>query len=297
MRRIFIYIIAAFVVVFSLFLIFREKEEPAYKPIVLDSDRGVEKEINNPMDYKLDGVSIDDRFDGEYEMQNSLDGYVKNLGESSKINENAKKLLENRAHVEDTMLKLASNRVDAINFVFYKDEYKDRYVESHTESYPLARKVPLFIQWDPRWGYKMYEDYFAIIGCGPTSVAMILNAYGEKKTPIDMMEEMVANGAYLKDLGTSWDGIKKTLRDHGMNVSEIPLGERKFINVLNEGNQILLSMREGKFTTGGHYMVLVGVTEDGKFLLNDPNSVRYSVKTWDYSELQNEIKGCWSVGK
>ena len=96
MRRIFIYIIAAFVVVFSLFLIFREKEEPAYKPIVLDSDRGAEKEINNPMDFKLDGVSIDDRFDGEYEMQNSLDGYVKNLGESSKINENAKKLLENR---------------------------------------------------------------------------------------------------------------------------------------------------------------------------------------------------------
>ena len=176
MRRIFALIIAAFVVVFALFLIFNGEKESNYKPIVLDSERNGENEINNPMDFKLDGVSIDKRFDGEYEMQNSIDGYVKNLSKASKINENAKNILDNRAHIGDTMLKLASNRVDAINFVFYKDEYKDRYVESYTESSPLGRNVPLFIQWDPRWGYKMYEDYFAIIGCGPTSVAMLLNA-------------------------------------------------------------------------------------------------------------------------
>jgi hypothetical protein len=33
--------------------------------------------------------------------------------------------------------------------------------------------VPLFLQWDKRWGYERYgSDYLAITGCGPTCLAM-----------------------------------------------------------------------------------------------------------------------------
>ena len=34
--------------------------------------------------------------------------------------------------------------------------------------------VPLFLQWDVRWGYEKYgSDYLAVTGCGPTCLAMV----------------------------------------------------------------------------------------------------------------------------
>ena len=41
-------------------------------------------------------------------------------------------------------------------------------------------------------------------------------------------------------------------------------------------------------------MVLVGV-EDGKFRVNDPNSVINSQKLWSYEELEGQIRNLWVI--
>ena len=35
--------------------------------------------------------------------------------------------------------------------------------------------VPLFVQWDKRWGYEKYSgNFFAASGCGPTTLSMVV---------------------------------------------------------------------------------------------------------------------------
>lgn len=294
MRRIITYIIGTFIVVLAIFLVFKRKDVDVKKPIIVENKK---ENSNNNKEFNMKGVLIDTRIKEPTKMENTLEGWINNLEEEAKYNENADLILKNRAKFSDSLLRLASNRVDAIDFVLNAEKNKGKFVNETTESYKTGRNIPLFIQWDPRFGYKFYEDYFAVIGCGPTSVSMIVNGYGEKKSPIEIMDEMVESNAYIKDIGTSWEGIINTLKNHGLKVDEISLGEGSFRNVLNDGKIIFLSMKAGKFTTGGHYLLLTGLDKDGKFIMNDPNSVRYSLRSWDFSEISGEIKGCWSVYK
>lgn len=307
MRRTFLYIVAILVVVFASFLVVRESINSKRKNVVVENNivkenqnkqNGTQNpEIKKPLDFNISGVDIDERFQNENPQETELSGWIKNLELAKSINENAGKILENRAKYSDALLKLASNRVDAINFVYYTNDYKNRYVEDYSESFALDRKFPLYIQWDPRFGYKYYDEYFACVGCGPTCVSMIVNGFGEKKTPIDIMEEMVNNKAYISGVGTSWDGILRTIKAHGLNANELPLMDNKFRDVIDNEGAVLLSMKPGQFTTGGHFLILIGIDENGNYLMNDPNSVRNSKKAWSYDEFANDIKGCWSIYK
>ena len=51
-------------------------------------------------------------------------------------------------------------------------------------------------------------------------------------------------------------------------------------------------MRPGDFTTQGHFIVLVG-GEDGKIIVNDPNSKERSSLLWEYDTLAGQIKNLW----
>ncbi len=42
------------------------------------------------------------------------------------------------------------------------------------------------------------------------------------------------------------------------------------IEAIQNGHPVIVSVN-GYFTSGGHFMVLTGVTEDGYFIVNDPN--------------------------
>jgi len=55
-------------------------------------------------------------------------------------------------------------------------------------------------------------------------------------------------------------------------------------------------MREGDFTTTGHYIVLRGV-KDGEFQVNDPNSVVNSEKLWSYEQIEGQIRNLWVMEK
>jgi len=47
-------------------------------------------------------------------------------------------------------------------------------------------------------------------------------------------------------------------------------------------------MTKGHFTSSGHFIVLRGVTSDGKILVADPASYRRSEKEWDIKIILNE---------
>ena len=56
-------------------------------------------------------------------------------------------------------------------------------------------------------------------------------------------------------------------------------------------------MGKGHFTNNGHFIVLRGITENGKILVNDPNSREKSKKEWSVSIIVSEAKGAWAFSK
>ena len=50
----------------------------------------------------------------------------------------------------------------------------------------------------------------------------------------------------------------------------------------------------GYFTSGGHFIVLTGLTETGMVKVNDSWSDKKSNETFSPYFIQNEIKGAWA---
>lgn len=157
--------------------------------------------------------------------------------------------------------------------------------------------VPLFIQWDARWGYLDYgKNICGISGCGPTSLAMV--AYyltGDTKyTPVYMMQFATEGKHVGANGGTNWSLFNQGAVELGFNVEELPAVESRVAKRLQDGIPVVINVKEGKFTTGGHYMVLVGY-EDGKFRINDPNSREYSSRLWAWSDFVVDVKNFWAI--
>lgn len=160
--------------------------------------------------------------------------------------------------------------------------------------------VPLFMQWDQRWGYEKYgSDVIGITGCGPTCLAMVgyyLTGDGETFDPANVADFAEKYGYYASGYGSSWTLISEGGVKLGLDVTEIPLVKKRMTDNLEVGNPIILAMGAGDFTTTGHYIVITGM-EDGLFRVNDPNSRENSEKLWSYEQIEGQIRNLWVIRK
>ncbi len=159
--------------------------------------------------------------------------------------------------------------------------------------------VPLFLQWDPMWGYEDYgSSVIAVTGCGPTCLAMAgYYLTGEEQfNPAYLASFSEKRGYYESGYGSSWTLISEGAEKLGLSVEELPLVKKKMVNALEAGNPVILALGPGDFTSSGHYIVLTGV-EDGKFQVNDPNSRIRSQRLWSYEELEGQIRNIWAISR
>lgn len=167
--------------------------------------------------------------------------------------------------------------------------------EVDLSEYENSESVPLFLQWDQRWGYENYgSDVLGITGCGPTCLAMA--GYwltgDESFAPQTVAEFSERSGHYSPGSGSSWTLISEGAAELGLDVTEIPLVEKRIVDNLEVGNPIVCSVGPGDFTQEGHYILLVGV-ENGLIRVNDPNSRINSERLWSYEELEGQIRNLW----
>ena len=163
--------------------------------------------------------------------------------------------------------------------------------------YENSPAVPLFLQWDQRWGYEQYgSDVLGITGCGPTCLAMVgYYLTGDAWfTPANVAAFAWDGGYYAAGYGSSWTLISEGGRELGLEVTELPLLKERILEELAAGNPIICAMGPGAFTETGHYIVLVGV-EDGKIRVNDPNSRANSERLWSYEEIERQIRNIWVI--
>lgn len=156
--------------------------------------------------------------------------------------------------------------------------------------------IPLFIQWDKRWGYDAYgNDVIGLSGCGPTCLSMIVIGLtkNQEATPDKLADYATEHGYYEQNSGTKWSFMDEVAAVYGVQGYYIYLSKDNMQEELSQGHPLVCAMRSGDFTSQGHFIVIAGMEGD-KFLVHDPNSIERSQQLWDYDILQYQISAIWA---
>lgn len=197
----------------------------------------------------------------------------------------------------ESLIELLERNPETEAFVLnYPLEY-EKVHQIDLSEYDDSESVPLFMQWDQRWGYIPYGSNVAgLTACGPVCLSMAAyHLTGDKAySPDKMIAFSIENGYCTDGSGTSWTLISEGAVKLGFDVTEIPLDKSRIIKNLEVGNPIICVMGPGDFTTTGHYIVLTGCA-DGMLRVNDPNSKANSARLWSYEEIQDQIRNLWVI--
>lgn len=168
-------------------------------------------------------------------------------------------------------------------------------------SYPAnGMQIPHYLQTD--YGNIPYGGgSIASSGCGPTSFAMIASYLTDTTiTPADAVA-WCGNSYYMPGVGTYWSYFQAAANHFGCGSVTQTSDANQVLQALSEGHPVISSQRAGLFTSGGHFIVLRGVTADNKVLVNDPNdnsSKNYINREFDMmSEVHATSNAYWIFDK
>lgn len=138
-------------------------------------------------------------------------------------------------------------------------------------TYPAnGMKIPHYLQTD--YANVPYgSSNIAACGCGPTSFAMVASYLtGTTITPADAVA-WCGNSYYVWGAGTSWSYFEAAAKHFGCGAVRESYDDNEVLKALSEGHPVISSQHAGLFTRGGHFIVLRGVENGNKVLVNDPN--------------------------
>lgn len=162
-----------------------------------------------------------------------------------------------------------------------------------------VRNIPIYYQFDSKWASHPYgKGIIELDGCGPTSVAMVAAGLkGDSSITPDIVADYAAEHGYISDGATAWTFMSKGCEKFGVKSKELPLSETIIRKNLTAGHPIICSVGKGDFTEKGHFIVLTGIDENGKLIINDPNSRENSAKHWDIQRVMGQVKNLWAFTK
>lgn len=241
----------------------------------------------------------------KYDVEAGNNTYDNAVIENSKITEK-NKIQNNQSMLDDIMnstqypkqLKdLALKNEEALEFVY---DYPAEHVKEHTidlTEEAFMDSVPLFVQWDKRWGYEKYSgNFFAASGCGPTTLSMVVVylTHNREASPLAVAKYSKEAGYSVDGSGSSWTLISEGCRHYGVKAKTVALDESRMKAELDEGHPIVVNVGPGDFTDTGHFMVITGYDDEG-FSINDPNSIEKSGKRWLFKNISSQIRAVWSM--
>ena len=131
----------------------------------------------------------------------------------------------------------------------------------------------------------------ATSGCGATCLSMALEYLnGEAPDPAELFSKSIQDGKY-RGYGWSAELICHYARKYGVNARMISADADAICAAIEAGKPVIALMGAGIFTESGHYIVLRGIAENGKILINDPNSRSNTKKAFPLETLIRESKG------
>lgn len=241
-------------------------------------------------DEQMSSLNLDDE-----NIKSLLDLYNKN--DSNIKKDDLVSVLKNVDLIPPELIKLAAKNNEALDFVSNYPSHENTDDISIEDDYTPG-EIPLFLQWDERWGYSKYADEFmAINGCAPTSLAMVIvGLTGDTSlNPKVVADYSYNNGFYEDGVGTSWDLMVKGANHFGIDSKYLYINKPSILSSIKKGNVVVASVKPGIFTTTGHFLIVIGIDENGKLIINDPNSKINSSTTWDVDVFLNEVKALWEM--
>ena len=152
----------------------------------------------------------------------------------------------------------------------------------------------VIIPFDSRWVDIMYGTSSTIgkAGCGPGSMAMVISTLtGQPHDPAELAGWSVAHGHRCEGNDSYHSLIPESARAYGLNVEGAGEKDRqKIVDALSSGKLVVGIYSKEHFTKARHFIVLRGVTEDGKILVADPASYSRSQQSWDLSIIISEAR-------
>lgn len=161
----------------------------------------------------------------------------------------------------------------------------------------VLTEVPLYLQYDAKWGGIPYgNETIKKTGCCPTCLAMVFSYYCQREILPNDITAWAGNRYYVNGAGTAWSIFEPAGRNWNVKCANIGKNQNQMIEALKSGKLIIASMGPGTFTTGGHFIVLTGITRNGKIRVNDPNDnsrKQHIRKEFDISLILRESKNMW----
>lgn len=258
---------------------------------------GGNQTANAPEDYMTDYASQCGVWEVAAPVNRETWEAVEKLKEYAKESETIGAILEDTSRYPDEMLEALANNPEMTDFVAGYPE-ADGSVTGGLSEREKSEAHPLFLQWDPRWGYASYGDgsNIGLAGCGPTSLAMAIYylTKDETVTPDAIAKYSMENGYYMPGTGTAWILMEDAPARYGVAVDKPGISGDIMRAELDAGHVLICAMRAGDFTASGHFIVIYGYDETG-FFVNDPNCVARSRESWSYERIGSQIKQLWSL--
>ena len=118
-----------------------------------------------------------------------------------------------------------------------------------------------------RWASKMYSSIgnpnqtIGSSGCGPTCASMVVTATKGAITPDTMCDLFVQHGYRSANKGTYFSAFRAVADEFDIGYEETYYLD-KAVELLRNNHYVIVSCGNGLFTTGGHFIVLVGIDGD-----------------------------------
>ena len=181
------------------------------------------------------------------------------ISEKNKIQNNQSMLddIMNSTQYPKQLQELALKNEEALEFVYdYPTEHVKEHIVDLTEEASMD-SVPLFVQWDERWGYEKYSgNFFAASGCGPTTLSMVVVylTHNRDTSPLAVAKYSKEAGYSVDGSGSSWTLISEGCRHYGVKAKAVALDESRMKAELDAGHPIVVNVGPGDFTDTGHFI-------------------------------------------
>lgn len=148
-----------------------------------------------------------------------------------------------------------------------RSEFSELIIQTRNEKFD---EVPLYFQTDyPDTPFS--KGTIATSGCGITCLAMISTyLLDEEHFPDELAEKYNNSG------DNNMARLEYGIKDLKLPMTQKTFSRQETFEALENGQVVILLMNsESLFTDIGHFIVLKGITEDGKVLVNDPYEPNY----------------------
>ena len=124
-------------------------------------------------------------------------------------------------------------------------------------------------------------------GCGPTAMAMLASSLtGEETDPGAMADWAYQQGYCAPGSGSYLSIVEGTASAIGLEAEAYEAASADaLVQQLASGHLFVALMTRGHFTERGHFIILRGVTLEGRVLVADPNSRERSLAAWGRSSF------------